>query len=188
MKEDNNKTYWPHMIVGFLFMAILLSYWTVKSASSMPVQESNNLMQKYQLVDIHINDILRKREAFDRNFVIDLIDIKRVVVTDNIHSNIVQENPIELKKGLNSFHFIIKNRSDNKAVTLNGAKISFLLTRPHTRVDDILIENIKFKDMSIFVSNIEIEKAGRYTIELKIDYKDTIGYLESSAYLKLKES
>jgi hypothetical protein len=72
MANKKEKTYWPHMIVGFIMMGVTLGYWTIKSASLMPVQESNNLMQKYQMVDININDILTKREAFDRKFKIDL--------------------------------------------------------------------------------------------------------------------
>ena len=188
MRENSNKTYWPHMIVGFLMMAILLSYWTIKSASSMPVQESNNLMQKYQLVDININDILIKREVFDKKFSINLVDTTKIVVTDNIHSNRIQENPIELKNGLNSFHFIINNKSNVNIDTLKSAKVSFLLTRPHTRVDDMLIENLKLEDINILVSNIDIKKAGRYTIQLKIDDKNSIGYFETSAYLKPTES
>ncbi|MBN2824263.1 MAG: hypothetical protein JXQ76_02980, partial [Campylobacterales bacterium] len=61
--SNKEKTYWPHMIVGFIMMAVVLGYWTIKSASSMPVQEVNRYMQKYQLVDIHINEILAKSEA-----------------------------------------------------------------------------------------------------------------------------
>jgi len=187
MINKKEKTYWPHMIVGFLMMAITLGYWTIRSASSMPVQESNTLMQKYQMVDININDILTKREAFDKNFKIDLVDVKRIVVTNNIHSNRIQLNPVELTVGENNFNFIINSKNNSNIEILNNAKISFLLTRPHTRVDDILIEDIKYKDMNIKIQNINIQKAGRYVIQLRVDYKDTIGYFETPAYLKPKE-
>jgi hypothetical protein len=142
MVNKKEKTYWPHMIVGFIMMGVTLGYWTIKSASLMPVQESNNLMQKYQMVDININDILIKREAFDRKFKIDLTEVKRIVVTDNIYSKRVQENPVELMVGENSFNFIINSKNNSNIEILNNAKISFLLTRPHTRVDDILIKDI----------------------------------------------
>ena len=39
MAKNKGKTYWPHMILGFLAIGITLGYWTVKSATSMPVQE-----------------------------------------------------------------------------------------------------------------------------------------------------
>ena len=43
MVNKKEKTYWPHVIVGFIMMGVTLGYWTIKSASFMPVQESNNL-------------------------------------------------------------------------------------------------------------------------------------------------
>lgn len=187
MVNKKEKTYWPHMIVGFIMMAVILGYWTIKSASSMPVQESNTLMQKYQLVDININDILIKRASFDKNFLIDLIDVERIVVTDNIHSNRIQLNPVELTVGENNFNFFINSKNNSDIEILNDAKISFLLTRPHTIVDDILIENINHKDMNIKIQNIDVQKAGRYVIQLRVDYKDSIGYFETPAYLKVKE-
>ncbi len=63
MAKNNEKTYWPHMILGFLTIGLTLSYWTVKSDSSMPVQESNQYMLKYQMADININQILEKKNS-----------------------------------------------------------------------------------------------------------------------------
>jgi len=42
MASESKKTYWPHMIIGFLLLAIVLGYWTVRAAKSMPVQETND--------------------------------------------------------------------------------------------------------------------------------------------------
>ena len=186
MERVKEKTYWPHMIVGFLMMAILLSYWTIRSASSMPVQESNTYMQKYQMVDIGINDILEKKEAFDKKFIIELIDKNRMVVTDNIHSNKIQEDQVILHSGKNSFDFIVKGKNDSYSIKdLDIKTVQFLLTRPHTVANDILVEDVKLIDNKIAIKDINIEKKGRYTIQLRIDMKDgSIGYYQTSAYLK----
>jgi hypothetical protein len=53
------------MILGFLAVGVTLSYWTVKSASSIPVQESNNYMMKYQQADMNINEIIKRKALFD---------------------------------------------------------------------------------------------------------------------------
>ena len=66
MQESSKKTYWPHMILGFLILAIILGYWTIKVATSIPVQETNDYMMKYQESDININEILTKKMAFDK--------------------------------------------------------------------------------------------------------------------------
>lgn len=175
------KTYWPHMIVGFLFMAIALGYWTIKSASSMPVQESNTYMQKYQLVDININEMIAKKEAFDRDFTIELLDKKSIVNEDNKHSNLKKFEYIELRQGKNSFQFYIKNLGD---ATLQEPKVSFLLTRPHTRQDDYYIQNIGLSNGNYSVDGIEISKKGRYVIQFLVDTSDgRIGYFQKDAYL-----
>ena len=186
MERVKEKTYWPHMIVGFLMMAVTLGYWTIRSASSMPVQESNTYMQKYQIVDMDINKLLSKKDAFNKNYMIGLTQKERMVVTDNIHSNRIQEDQIVLKDGKNSFTFIIKDKSNSTIVSsLDVDSIEFLLTRPHTKVDDILVKDIKFKDDKIIINNINIKKKGRYTIQIRLDMKDgSLGYYQTPAYLK----
>ena len=61
MANKNEKTYWPHMILGFLGIGIMLGYWTVKSAINMPVSESNEYQLKYQQADMNINQILESK-------------------------------------------------------------------------------------------------------------------------------
>ena len=87
MENKNKKTYWPHMILGFLAIGITLGYWTIKSASSMPVQESNQYMLKYQMADITINEVLESQKIFDSLYTIEIQDIQTMVMTDNVNSN-----------------------------------------------------------------------------------------------------
>lgn len=181
MAKAKETTYWPHMIVGFIMMAIVLGYWTVKSASSMPVHESNVMMQKYQLVDININEITEKKEAFDRNFIIKLLDKKMIVNEDNKHSKRQQFNYIALAQGKNSFKFQIKSHNGTTLIT---PKVTFLLTRPHTRVDDQYFKDLTYKDDHVVINDVEVTKKGRYIIALRIDTQDgAIGYFEEEAYL-----
>ncbi|MEA2029429.1 MAG: hypothetical protein U9N49_10705 [Campylobacterota bacterium] len=179
--SNKEKTYWPHMIVGFIFMAITLGYWTIKSASSMPVQEVNMYMQKYQLVDININEMIEKKEAFDRDFSIELLDKKVIINEDNQHSKRKKFEYIALDKGKNSFVFSVNSQTNR---SLSNPKVSFLLTRPHTRADDNYIENIKSIDGQYTIDGVEVTKKGRYVIQLRIDTADgRIGYYERDAYL-----
>jgi len=96
MAKNKEKTYWPHMILGFLTIGITLSYWTVKSASSMPVQESNQFMLKYQMADMNINEITESKIAFDKAYTITLLDVETMVMIDNVNSNRAQPNPVKL--------------------------------------------------------------------------------------------
>ncbi len=179
--ENNKKTYWPHMIVGFLVLALTLSYWTVKSASSLPVQEVNDYMMKYQQADIYINDILEKKSAFDALYTIEAKGIQTMAMSDNIHSKLPQPEVVKLLQGKNRFRYRVQTKEGK---TVEDAHVSFLLTRPHTRVDDVMIENVPFHD-GAYTVNIDIQKEGRYTLQLRVEIdENTIGYLKLPAYLK----
>ena len=107
MANNKEKTYWPHMITGFFIIGISLGYWTVKSASSMPVQKSNEYMEKQRFVDLNINEILVKKMAFDEEYTITLHGKETMKMEDNVHSNRKMEDPIKLTQGSNSFVYTI---------------------------------------------------------------------------------
>lgn len=181
MAKNKEKTYWPHMIVGFLIVGLTLSYWTVKSASSMPVQESNQYMLKYQMADININQIMERKAAFDKDYTITVSDVEMMTMTDNINSNRPQPNVVKLSQGLNDFTYRVDTK-EGKAV--NDANVTFLLTQPHSRKEDKLFVNIPYKDGKYQIKGVDIQKPGRYTLQFRAEVADTMGYSEVAAYLK----
>lgn len=181
MAKNNNKTYWPHMILGFLAIGITLSYWTVKSASSMPVQESNQFMLKYQTADININQIMERKIAFDKLYSINILDAETMVMTDNVNSNRPQLNPVRLSQGINTFSYEVVAKNGTKVSDVN---VTFLLTQPHSRKEDQLFSNVPYVDGKYQIKDVDIKKAGRYTLQLRAVIGDTIGYSEIAAYLK----
>lgn len=181
MKNKNQKTYWPHMILGFLAVGITLSYWTVKSASSLPVQRSNEYMLKYQQADIHINEILEKKALFDKSYTIEIIDIQTVIQDLENAKRAKEEKVILLHLGENSFTYRINN---NHGTTPIDANVTFLLTRPHSTKEDILIENVNAINGKYVIKDINISKVGRYTLQLRAKIGDAVGYSQLPAYLK----
>jgi len=181
MVKNNKKTYWPHMIVGFLAVGLTLSYWTVKSASSLPVQESNQYMLKYQTADININQIMDSKAAFDKDYTIKMYDVEMMVMTDNINSNRPQSNAVKLSLGTNDFSYNVVTK-DGTAV--NDANVTFLLTQPHSRKEDKLFVNIPYKDGRYQIKGVDIQKPGRYTLQFRAEVADTMGYSAVAAYLK----
>jgi hypothetical protein len=182
MAKNKGKTYWPHMIVGFLALALTLSFWTVKTASSLPVQESNSYMMKYQQADIHINDVLESKAAFDAFYTITLEDKEMMVMTDNIHSKIPQPNVAKLSLGVNDFMYIVRSKGGE---VVKDAKVTFLLTQPHSRREDQLVENVSYVDGVYKVQALDIQKEGRYVLQLKVELGAATGYSEVPAYLKV---
>ncbi len=181
MAKNNEKTYWPHMILGFLAVGITLSYWTVKSASSMPVQESNQYMLKYQMADININKITELKQAFDKVYTINILDVETMVMTDNVNSNRPQANPVKLSAGINDFSYEVVAKDGSK---VSDANVTFLLTQPHSRTEDQLVINVPYRDGKYQIKGLEVKKAGRYTLQFRAEVGDTIGYSEIAAYLK----
>jgi len=179
-KNTKEKSYWPHMILGFLVVGMTLSYWTVKSASSLPVQESNEYMMKYQQADMHINDILANKVKFDKEYKIQ-IDAKTAMHKIENSKAFKEKRSVVLSKGENSFVFYVTKRDDTP---VTDANVTFLLTRPHTVKDDVLIENIPFDGKTYVVKEVNITKPGRYILQLRAKVGDAVGYLEVPAFLK----
>lgn len=181
MAEKSKKTYWPHMILGFLTIGITLSYWTVKSASSMPVQESNQFMLKYQMADMNINQIMEKKRAFDKAYDINILDVETIVMASNTNSNRSQPNPVKLLQGPNTFFYEVITKN---GTNISDANVTFLLTQPHSTDQDQLFQNVPFVEGKYRIKDVNITKAGRYTLQLRAQVGDTIGYSEVAAYLK----
>jgi hypothetical protein len=169
------------MILGFLFIGITLGYWTVKSASSIPVQESNKYMMKYQQADININEIMKAKALFDKSNTIKLIDAEREILDIENVKRAKEESSVILAKGKNSFIYTV---TDKNNMFVNDANVTFLLTRPHTVSEDILVENIPSKEGRYKIDNINITKPGRYILQLRAKIGEAIGYSEIPAYLK----
>jgi len=181
-KKNKETSYWPHMILGFLVVGVTLSYWTVKSASSVPVQESNEYMMKYQKADMNINDILNKKARFDQSYRIEIVGAKEASVELENSKRAKEERSVLLDKGKNSFTYRVTDRHDQP---YNDANVTFLLTRPHTTKDDVLVENVQVKDGNYVIEDINITKPGRYLLQLRVEIdKDRVGYSELPAYLK----
>lgn len=181
MAKNSKKTYWPHMILGFLTIGLTLSYWTVKSASSVPVQESNQYMLKYQMADMHINEIMERKHAFDALYDIQIINVETMVMTDNVNSNRPQPNAVRLLQGMNDFSYRVVMKD---GTSVSDANVTFLLTQPHSRVNDQLFTEVPYANDAYHVKDVNITKAGRYTLQLRAVVGETIGYSETAAYLK----
>ena len=182
MAENNKqKTYWPHMIVGFLFLGLSLGYWTIKSASSMPVERENRYMMSYQDADMNYNEIMQKEQTFNSDYEVAIQSVQTIKAEPNKNSKVVRPDPIKLVKGANSFSYKIMTK-EGKVV--KDAKISFLLTRPHTDKDDQKINTFSFENGVYNVGPINIEKIGRYTLVLRVEIGDAVNFDERPAFLE----
>ncbi|CAA6802841.1 MAG: Unknown protein [uncultured Sulfurovum sp.] len=182
MTKKNQNRFWFLFVMGILGFGISMVIWTVKQAVSIPVHESNNYMLKYQMADMNINEIMELDAKFKAKYSIKIEGTELLTLEDdaqNTNAKRAQTTPIKLTSGSNSFTYSIMQEQTN----VENAKVTFLLTRPHSRYDDHLEENIKYQDNHYKTTAVELNKKGRYTLQLKVEIDGLIGYIETPAYL-----
>jgi len=179
MANSSEKSYWPHMIVGFLGIGIMLGYWTVSSAINMPVNESNAFQTKYQQADMHINEIIEAQERFDARYKVKLVGAKESTFKPNEFLKRSHGKIIALQKH-NVLQYSVQTLSGEP---VDDANVTFLLTRPHTVVDDqkMSVGNDK---ANAYLVTFDLEKPGRYTLRLRVQKGDEVGFLQHEAYLE----
>ncbi|CAA6812482.1 MAG: Unknown protein [uncultured Sulfurovum sp.] len=183
MTKKNQNRFWFLFVMAILTFGIGMVIWTVKQAMSVPVHESNNYMLKYQMADMNINKIMELQAKFNAKYNIELQStsfINLEVGLQNTNAKRAQKKPIKLTKGPNSFKYLVSQK-DGKII--EDAKVSFLLTRPHSRVDDTLEELVSFNNNYYTTKSLNLSKKGRYTLQVKVQIGELIGYSEISAYL-----
>ena len=182
MTKKNQNRFWFLFVMGILGFGISMVIWTVKQASSIPVHESNNYMLKYQMADMNINEIMELDEKFKAKYKIEIIGTELIKLDSdlqNTNAKRAQSIPIKLNSGPNSFSYLITQDQKN----VDNAKVTFLLTRPHSRNYDNLEKNVNYKNGHYVTKAIELSEKGRYTLQLKVEIDGLIGYSEISAYL-----
>jgi len=182
LENNKEKTYWPHMILGFLLIGFTLGYWTVKDAVQMPVQEVNQYMLKYQNADRNINEILESQKMFDKKYRIKIVGAETTMLEIANSKRAKEEEVVLLHLGKNLLSYRVQQKDGS---VVHDAKVSFLLTRPHTRKEDILIEDVNLTDGKYIIDTVNLTKAGRYTLQLRVTIGKATGYSELPAYVKL---
>ncbi len=178
MADTKEKSYWPHMILGFLGIGIMLGYWTVSSAIHMPVNESNRYQKKYQQADMDINDIIEAQQRFDAHYRVVPVGFKKSSFKLNEFVKRKHGDIVALAKE-NQLTYRIQTLSGDE---VNDANVSFLLTRPHTVEDDQKFASLSAKQ-GLYSITFSLEKPGRYTLRLRVQKGDAVGFMEHEAYL-----
>ncbi|NPA28229.1 MAG: hypothetical protein GXN91_04230 [Epsilonproteobacteria bacterium] len=172
-KKENSGKYWPYMILGFLAIGITLSYWTIKSASSLPINEANEFMLKYQDADKNAFEIEQAQKRFDAKYKIEFSGLEKS-----------DFKPKNLKRKANVHYKLEDNNSLTlKITTLDGravddANVTLLLTRPQTTKEDRYFKNIKGKNGIYEIKGIEIPNKGRYILRVRAQIDNATKFMD----------
>jgi nitrogen fixation protein FixH len=142
---------WPIGILALLLFGVGLTLWTLDAAANNKVQLENSYMANYHDVDETFNDIMAKKVKFEKNFILDLEEVNLKLGENNLNVKLFSKDIIPVK----------------------NAKITALITRPHTVESDIKIETFKYsQDGEYESSNFKLEQKGRWEVILKVQVDD----------------
>jgi hypothetical protein len=177
--SSGSGKYWPYMILGFLFIGLFLGFWTVRVTLSMPVSESNEYQRKYQDADLNINKIIEAQQRFDARYTLEPLAFK---FSDFKPTDYARKHGkvIALTKTMH----VAYRLTDKSGQAVNDANATLLLTRPQTRDDDQTFAHLAVEKGIYTTPEITLPKAGRYTLRLRVQMGDAIGFLEHEAYLE----
>ncbi len=177
--NNDKKTYWPHMILGFLAIGVTLGFWTVKHAIGMPVHESNEYMMKYQTADIDANQIREGQIRFDKRYNVKLEGMK---LSDFKPEHLKRKpGPIVALSANNEIRYRVTDKAGNP---VEDANVTLLLTRPFTEKDDQKFA-LKHEQGGYYTAqNVRIKKPGRYILRVRVQKGDATGFQDTAGYLK----
>ena len=152
-KKGSDKNYWPHFIVGSIIAVFGLCVWTVKEASSVPVQDDDFYFDSYYNVNLNINKIRAMQKIFDEKYVVTLAQ-------DHLVLN--QKNGIDLT---------IKTKEGE---VVDNANITMIITRPTTNEFNKKPKLLGFSEGAYHFEKVMIDKIGRWQVKAKIIVDDNL--------------
>ncbi|WP_456432545.1 FixH family protein [Nitratifractor sp.] len=176
-EQASKKTYWPHMILGFLAIGITLGFWTVKHAIQLPVHESNEFMMKYQQADMDYNQIQEAQARFDARYKVALegmrdSDFKPKHVKRHIG------RIVALQK-VNTVTYRVTDKAGNP---VDDANVTLLLTRPFTEKEDQHFTLTHTGNGIYRVEKVSIPHYGRYILRVRVQKGDAVGFMDTEGY------
>jgi len=175
---DNQKSYWPYMILGFLLIGISLGYWTVKSASMMPVQRSNDFFDSYQEVDSHFEQIMAKKRRFDALYTIEIVgaEYKRVAIVNSYVKNSTQAL---LLRGGDKIDVVVKKQGQIANIKSLDIRLSRALSATVIKEQSMS----KAQEGHYRFVLPPLNRSGRYALSIRaIVDDDTVGFLSQDGY------
>ena len=143
---------WPIGIILSILGLIALSIWTIQQANIKPVVMDDYYFDTYQNVEININDIIKKQQAFDKKYRVH-IDKKAFTL------------------GENTLNIAIKTNTDEP---VKDANITIKITRPDTNEFDKKPKLISHQNGIYNFESFDIQKIGRWQIMTKITTADQL--------------
>lgn len=176
------RNYWPIFFIGIFCFVFSMIIWTIKSATSIPIDLDKSFLKSYQEVDENYNTIITSNDKFlskydfdffinDKKIDLSTEDIKysqRVLEKISIHKEL-------LKVGSNEFKLAIKDKNTGKIEDVN---ILLNITKSSSNNNDIIFNTNSFdKKNDFYTSKFDIKESNNWNITGTFTIDKDIGYI-----------
>ncbi len=155
----NKGRIWPYAIAAAITLVFGFCITTVFVTESSEIQESDAYMRKYQVADLHANELIQDRIKFDK-----LYDVTY------INNGIAGDKPV-----------ISYKLTTKDAKPVNDANITIAISRPETDKYDLTLSNPRVNNALYSFELEKFPKAGVWNIIAKIDVNGTERFLNIKA-------
>ena len=157
---------WPYAIGASIILVFGFCVATIVVTSTLPVEKSDTYMMGYHQADASVNELIKKRIAFDKKY-------KVKYITDGIS----QENTIIKYKVTNL---------DSQPV--NNAKLKVIITRPNNHKHDQELVNPSVENGIYTFSSVKLPEPGRWDIMAKINVEEVQRFYNLKTDTRAKEA
>lgn len=176
------RNYWPLFFIGIFSFVFGMIIWTIKSASSVPVNPDKSFLKTYQEVDEDYNNMITSNKIFLDKYELEFyINNKKVELsTDDImYSQRVLEKISKHKDllvvGDNEFKASVINKNNNQKELVDFALI---VTKSSSNNDDIVFNTNSFENNNeVYTSKFNITEENNWNITGSFKINDDIGYI-----------
>jgi len=146
MKNSLSARIWPYAIGSSIILVFGFCVATVMVTTSANIQETNEYMTNYQSAEENANDYINNKIDFDKKYNIAYFPTK------------LSENAKVTFKV-----------TDKDGKTVEGAKLTILVSRPETHEFDQKLENTTIENKSYVFENVKFDKVGVWDIITKVE-------------------
>jgi len=164
MKILESGKLWPIGIALAITGVAGFCVWTVSVTSKASIQESDAYMTSYQTADAKINDYIKAKIAFDKQYKLKYLTKK------------LTENGCDIKYSLTTL--------DGKPV--KDATMFLAISRPETQVYDKKMKNPTYENGVYIFKDVKFPKKGVWNLLLKVNVGKNYCFYEIKADTRAK--
>lgn len=179
------RNYWPLFFIGIFSFTMYMIFWTIYSASKVPVNKDESFLSTYADVDDNFNKIVNSNKIFSKYYDVEFVfnnkktglTYKDIFLSQRVIDKQVEQNNYKhadmLILGKNDISVILKDKQGN---IIKDAEVKLRVTRPTNHNDNIELDTFSFEN-SKFNKSFDLQLRGLWNVTGYVKVADKTGYI-----------